>query len=702
MENPSKLANLSWIGHTLFVLFALSLIIYFNFQIIAPWFVGEHAQNIASIEISYIQMAKFWVEGGTLWNPSWYLGYPWHVFYTPLLPAGEVLLHWIFDLSFANAYRVLTGFGYVLAPASLFLFVWQISKSKAGALLAALIYSFAPSTISLLFGEVGADTISGLAESRRFTILVRWGEGPHILALIFLPLFGLFLSRYLEKKKFSDQILAAVFLGLVALTNAIALWAAVLLTLAMFGSELIKLASLGDTIRRFFQVGIFTFGLVAFWYNLPFISTFFREGSGALGNWQALFPWGLIPLIAVFIGIFLVVKKIFAKFEALPFSIFWFLMLFALVYVYYVSGENRLEYVPQVLRLNTEVDMAFSVLVGVVASNLLIKLVSLFSSNLKIAAQALGYGVVIAASLVLLKIGFSQTQYLPEHTIALSIVKPGGLEQTAEYRVANKVGKLVGDSNERAMVPANYGFWLNYFVDTPQLRGALYQSSTHFWPDHIYYQLTNGNDAQISLAWLKIANIGKLIFTGPGSAETYKDYKVPISKFESVLRPIETDGGDIYFNVPIKNDSLAKVVDANTFKNIKKPFNAIDSESIFAYVNWMEQRAEKKLNVQKLSNSQLKISGEVGQGEGVLLQQTYDSGWHIKGAKGIRDWKIDKDSFDFMVLTPRKTGRFEIDLVYSKPVTVYLGYLITLVTILMIIRKLTGFNFKSLYRYSSK
>src|SRR3990167_1460417 len=132
----------------------LAVVAYLNFGIIRYYFEGEFNQNLASIEISYVQMAKFWVEGGTLWQPLWYLGHPWHVFYTPFLPALEVLFHQLFNFSFAHAYRVLTGVGYMLVPVSLYLFVWQITKSKTGAIVSALMYSLAPSLISIIFSEV--------------------------------------------------------------------------------------------------------------------------------------------------------------------------------------------------------------------------------------------------------------------------------------------------------------------------------------------------------------------------------------------------------------------------------------------------------------------------------------------------------------------------------------------------------------------
>ncbi len=655
-----------------------------NFSLIRYFFQGEFSQNIGSIEISYVQMAKFWVSGGTLWQPLWYFGYPWHVFYTPALPFLEVVLNQLGSISFAHAYRVIVAWGYVLAPISLFFFVWQVGKSKSGALVAALFYSVVPSIIGFLFSGVAQDTLSGMAEPRRFAILVRWGEGPHTLALVFVPLFGFFFDRFLEKRRFVDQILACVFLAVVALTNAVALWGAMLLILCFFLAEFTKKTSNIILIfKAFISTGIISFGLIAFWYNKPFIATFFREGGGALSNWTAMFPWGMIVFLLVAGFIIFLINRLTARFIGLSISILWFLMLFSLVYAYYASGDNHIEYAPQVLRLTTEVDMALGILVGVAVSNIylfLIKKEGRLANVNKVVA--LVFAVLVVA--LMIPQAVLMVNKLPVYTKPFSQGLVGDIKKSGEYKVARKLEDLTRGTDERVVAPGNYAFWLNYFVDVPQLRGALYQSSTHFWPDNIYYQLMNGQDAQISLNWLKIANVGKLVYTSAASAEIYKDYKVPQTKFESVLITNSTIDGDVFYDVPLKNNNLAKVVDANTYKSIKKPFNAIDSAPISAYVAWIEEKSDRKLDVKKISASDIKISGEVKGGEAVLVQETFDVGWKVKGNGG---WKVVKDPLDFMVLAPSRSGKFEIDLVYTKPWSVYFGYLITLVTIGFIGRK---------------
>src|SRR3990167_8040512 len=168
---------------------------------------------------------------------------------------------------------------------------------------------------------------------------------------------------------------------------------------------------------------------------------------------------------------------------------------------------------------------------------------------------------------------------------------------------------------------------------------------------------------------------------------------MPVEKFRGMGPEVFAQNGDIYFDIPLANDSLAKVVDAKAFRQIKKPYNAIDSEPILAYVAWLEKKSDKKLTVSKLSNSRYQIKGELTDQEAVLFQQTYDSGWTFRQTQGHKGqgyasgWKIVKDPLDFMVFVPKKPGRVEIELIYRKPLSVYLGYLITLATIGLLIRK---------------
>jgi len=659
-----------------------AVIAYLNFQLIYPQFLGEFTQHLGSIEVSYITMAKFVKEYGLSWQPLWYFGYPMHVFYTPLLPFLEVLSKVIFGWSYSHAYRFLTGTAYVLAPVSLYFFVWYLTKRQIGGLVAAFCYSFLPSAFAFLLTSVRADFLTAELEPRRYTNLVRWGEGPHTFSIFFIPLAALFFLWLLRSGKFKACLLASIFIVLTGLTNAVGLWAVALFCLSLVMGELVGGNRFGEVAKQTAKTVLISVGLAFFWYNPVFLKTFFREGGGTVASFGQYGFWGLLGLAFLTLIFFFLVKLIFGKLTkflpGFPHSLFWLTFLFVIVYVYYASGESRIEIVPQALRLNTEADMAASILFGVLVSGLVGLVFKLKFSGSRIFAWSfyIFFGALLLLPLVLKAQNLAKVT--PEATWSLEATGKK-LEQTAEYQTAVWFEKNTLPGT-RVVAPGNYSFFLNYFVNVPQLRGALYQSSTHFWPDHIYYQLANGEDADISLAWLKIGNISNLVYTTGGSGEMYKDYKVSAEKFDSTLNRIEEKNGDIYYQVPLKNPIPAKVVDLSKISSLSTPYNAIDKKAIFSYLAWMEEKSDRKLDFRQIKNDQYQISGQVGKGEGILVQMTYDPGWQAKLSDGIKV-KIKKDPLGFIVIEPKVSGEQTIILQYSQPWLVIFSWLVTILTI---------------------
>lgn len=665
-----------------------AIIIILNYFLIWPQFHGIHTQHIDSIEISYIQMAKFLSDlaGHASWQPFWYFGFPMYVFYTPLLPFAELILGKLTGIEFATAYRILTGTAYIIGPASLYFFVWRLTKRKIGGMVAAAAYSFLPTIFAAVFNDVKGDYLATILEPRRYTIFIRWGEGPHIFSLVFVPLAGLFYIKSLESGRLRDAVLAAFFLTLIAISNPIGLWAAGLLIFAILLGNLVK----GEALKLITisgKVALITLGFSAFWYNPSFISSFFKEGGGAVNNWLAAGIWGVFVIIGVGFGVFWLTKKVLSKVEGLGTAFWFFAFTFLIVFVYYKSGEARIELVPQALRLNTEVDLALSVILGVVSSASFAFFWTNRFSWLKLFAPVLP-GILLVGILTRYPILASK---LPAPAKSLEAAGKN-VQSLAEFRVAKKLEQLVGNEQTRVVAPGNYGFWLNYFTPIPQLRGALFQSSIHHWPDHIYYQVANGKDAAISLAWLKIGNISHLVYTTGVSAETYKDYKVPTEKFDSVLVRVDEDHGDIYYQVPLKNSIPAKLVSLAGMKNLKVPFNAIDEEPIFSYLSWMEEKSDKKLSFEKINNTTYKISGRVIKGEGILVQDSFHSGWTAKledrgQIPGSNNLKIKKDPLGFMVIIPKSEGEQTIILQHGTVWQVWFGWSVTAATLGIIIWK---------------
>ena len=354
------------IASALGVLVGAVIIGFVNFQIISTWMNGGNGPaNVGSIEVSYVSMARFLGDFGfRSWAPFWYLGFPYHLFYTPFLPYLIFLLNKIISMPLWEGYRFLTGLSYILAPISLFFLGWTLSKRFIGGLLSGILYSVAPTIFYFFDKGVLGDRISAqFFDPRRFTILVRWGEGPHTLSLVFLPLAGVFFARYLRKSRFMDLTLASFFLGLTALSNALGMFAALLLTGSIFfaRSAVVRTKDLFKVLLSLILVLVLALGLISLWYNFSFIKNFFGEGQGTASILIALFPWGWVAIL-LGAGIFhIVFKKVIRDF-GIASSLLWFLILFCVVLTYYKTG---VELLPQALRYNTEADMALSLLIGV-------------------------------------------------------------------------------------------------------------------------------------------------------------------------------------------------------------------------------------------------------------------------------------------------------------------------------------------------
>lgn len=656
-------------------LLAAILLAWLNFQIIQPWFSGNGPLNLGSIEVSYVSMARFLVEfkPHLSFAPYWYFGFPFNVFYTPLLPFLEAIFFQTQNLTYWQAYRLVTGAGFILAPVSLSLLAWYLTKKVLPAFVTGLAYTFLPTIFDFILssGEVAQDSISKvILDPRRLVILARWGEGPHILALVFLPLAGLFFSAVLKKPKPLRMFLTALFISLTAMTNAVALYGLLILLLAIFFSQWVaKPKDISQNLKLSLFTGLLTYGLIAWWYNLPFIKTFFSEGSGVVGNYIAFFPWGYLLFLGVGIGLWWVMKKI--NFQPLTISLVWVLIIFAIVYIYYTSAppefsEQRLEFAPQALRLMTEVDMGLSLFLGCLLAGLTKFLekkhwLVLLVGNLLVLVLAgglVGYGL----------------NYLPYGRQA--VYGSIDLGTTAEAEIAQWLNEKVDQKKgERVFLAGNYAFYLNYFTNIWQLRGALYQAKTHWWPEHIYYQLNHGKSKDIALAWLKISNIRYLVVNTPTSRELFKDFKV-MDKFDD-LKLVWENRGDLVYEVPLLDSAPVKIVNRENWGKLETPKKADDKEPILAYNQALDQSKQGSFEV--INNDTYQLKAKLEPGEAILVQLTYDLGFKAKSNLGRV--KVTKDVLGFILLIPGKAGEQEITLSHGRSFGIWLGYIITLITI---------------------
>ncbi len=665
----------------LLVLASIAAILWVNFQIIGGWFGKNGPADVGSIEVSYVSMARFIVDfgspfTGSSWNPLWYFGFPTHLFYTPLLPFLEVFLHLLNGTPLWAAYRFVTGLGFILAPVSLFFLGWLLSRRVIGGAIAGMLFSVSPTIFYWLNSGVAGDKFSSdFWDPRRFTILVRWGEGPHILSLVFVPLVGVCFARYLETKKFYWLLLAAICLGLAGLTNAIGLFASILIIVVMsFVKYAQQPASRNTTMRAGFFTGVLAFGLISFWYNLSFILNFFAEGGGTGKMLVELFPWGWIAGIFAIIFVYFIFNKVIRHF-GLAVSLLWFAIFFTVVYVYY--STETIELLPQALRYNVEVDMSLSLLLGVGFAGI----VDLLAKR----ARVLGYAVQGIGFLCILGfVGYIQPFIPTAYKAASNVVD---IKKTGEYEIATWLDAHVETQiGTRVFVPGNYGFYLNYFTNLWQHRGALFQAAIHSWPEHMHYQMATGKNAEIAHAWLVIANAKFVVVS---AREMYHEIKYP-ERFRN-YEVVYDQNGDIIYEVPLKRSSVAKPVNLAQLARLTTPEKGDDKKALLAYADWVENSSVKTTHFTIVNNDTYKIEGTVGEGEGILVQMAADSGWRAKDNLTGKGINIKTDPMDFMVLTPQVPlsgigdGPVDITLTHGKSLDEWVGYLVSLGTVVFVV-----------------
>ena len=661
-------------------IFISILIIFFaNVALVWPLFLGGYTREMGSIESVFIADARFIFENfpHLSWNSLWYAGFPFHLFYTPVLPFLMVLAHALYSVvEIFYWYRIFIGLFYALTPVSFYFLVRFLTGKNLVGFLAAIIYSFLPST-GYLMPQVGnLAAIYGRAPWRLLTLIL-FGEGGHIVGIFFLPLALIFFIKAIRDASLKNVFLASLFTGLVALTNLIALIGfAVMLAIVL----LVEFLD-GDWLRKIGRAGIislFSFGLVAFWYNFSFIKASFSIGTGGVGGsvgdaYLRAFP--AIFLLAPLFFIFAIIgkKKIF---KPILIALGWILIFFLSAYFWF---EGRTMLLPQPNRYLPEMDMGTALLFswGIC---LLVE---------RILQQKLSRFRPILYILIILLLFYLPFRYIRQ---AWDLTLPHqDVSQTSEYKIASWFED--NTQEERVYASGTSAFWLNTFVDVPQIRGGN-DGVANPWMLHAIYQINTGENApegqegEVAVWWLRALNVSYLVVNLPSSREVFHDFRNP-EKFSQVFGMEEKTrlDGDVIYKVPLKKPSLAQVVNKVDFTNLKVLKNAVDVKNLENYVNYIDPPSPppgaglRRGTVEFFWTGigRAKVKADVKENEGIAVQITYDPGWRAYLDK--RQISVKNDVIGFMFLDPKTTGEVEIDLAYGRTWDVWLGYFLTILSL---------------------
>lgn len=637
------------------------LIVGINAVLVYSYFFQSAPGWVESIEVSFITIARWWAQNfpHVFWNPYWYAGFPMRFSYVPVVPISTAVLGSLIG-DFGRAYHLLAGLAYALVPVSLFFFIRYLTKNSWAAFIGSLVFSLLPSQGNMFTGVREVQRLIGGKDFSlwRMAVMIFYGEGPHTIAQVFLPLAGLFYTRALKEKKYSDALCSSVFIALVALSNPIGLWATGILLGSISLVFLIWGKSGVFVLKQGLIIAILAYLFSSFWYTPGFIKAdLMVEGGGLLSGVFAYFPWGVLGALFL-LGLVLALMRKFIQSSLTAVAVLWFAFTAFIVWVFYQYG---IEFAPQARRYIPELDMARAALVAILVARMGQHLEKRLSKFLTLSFYLGAIILTLLSTTRVWRTSWRFTSFVNKEDSAIALEK-------MNHWLAEHV-----NPDERVFVSSNYTFWLNFVTDIWQLRGGHWQASIHPWQTHAGYQITNGEDGEASLYWLKAFAIDWLVVSKFQSPVHYADYLHP-EKFKDLLSEfyLVVDPTEVVYKVPLVH-GMAGPVSLSEGQRLKQPANGADKTALAAYVNWLEEDSSI-LSFRRLHNDRYEVKGEIGEGKGVRVAMAFDRGFRAKDDQGGR-LKVSRDPLGFLIIEPSKPGPFRIILSYGPTLDFYFGWL---------------------------
>jgi hypothetical protein len=610
-----------------------------NFAICRRLFSIEYGEHMRSIEGAFFALARYlqtnWHD--ISWWPFWFGGMPFENTYQPALHVAVAAFSQALRISPALAYHQVTAAIYCLGALTLYALSYRLSGSLKTSFCIGLLWSLAsPST--WVAARIRIDA-GGISDARRLQSMVMYGDGPHVAALMLIPLAIVGLLYALRRRSAASYSLAACLLAIVPLTNwpgAIVLAAAVIALGLSQSTRRVWLTILGT--------GMFAYCLACPWLPPSALQLIVANAQESGPNFGfSSHHW--LYLLAVFVCAW-ILKKTLNRIGAPPhlaFSIFFFLFMATPPLALEWFGLNLL---PQPFRFFLAMEMGFLLTAGFAAQLLLHR-----------------FPALRRPAIALLIVGCT-CQFFTYRWHARLLLRKFDIQQTSEWKTAQWLATNMPTG--RVMVPGSVSFWLNAFADTPQLTGCCQQGSLDRTIAIAQYVIqsddsTAGKEFETSVQWLKVFGVQAIGVAGPGSSEFYKAIR-KWDKFEGRLPVLWRDGDDVVYQIPQRTNSLAHVIHAGDQVS-RTPVNGIDLEPLSAYLRALDDASLPEAGFQWTTHHSAKINAILRAGDYVSVQIPMHPGWHAT-AKGTAI-PITQDGLGLILMKPSTSGPMEISMSFD-------------------------------------
>ena len=612
-----------------------------NAYICQELFSAEFIRQMGSTAGAFIAISRWamrhWHD--LSWYPLWFTGMPFFGIYQPGMHLSVAWIATVFQLTPQHAYHLVNALVYCLQPVTLFWLCHRSTGSRGCALGAGLAYSLI--SPSAFLTNVVRHEIGGPWFARRYQTVVYYGEGPHNLVLLLIPLAILFLHKSAAERNRWYFPLACLTLAAIVLTN----WPGTVGLGMAVGAY--ALAQLGGKVKWAAIPASFLIAYLVACRWIPPAAIFpvlenAQRSDGTSFNQIHLFY--LVAGAAVLGGMHIFFQRLGID-RWLRFFLYFTFISGLVTLVKFWTGVNLL---PQGHRFLLEMELAMVGAMALLGHMAFVRLPS-------------GGRVTAVASLTLLALLqlHNYRQYAHAQTL------PADIETTPEYRISKWLEAHMGGA--RVFVPGSVSIWMNAFTDVPQLTGCCDQGVPSFSHRLAYYTLYSAQNAgdryvPTALLWLKAYGAQAIAVVGPNSQEFFRPYAHP-EAFREALPELWREGEDVIYQVPTRSRSLAHVLEPDALVS-REPANGLDVSALEHYVTALELPTPEPAGFEWINPHQARVRSQVRKGQVVSVQTSYHPLWRAT-VKGLRQ-PTHADALGLMVIEPACDGACSIDLVFDR------------------------------------
>lgn len=641
----------------------LFLIAALTAAMIWPIFKTKYYENWMTIDSTFIADGRFLSENlpHPGWQPLWYGGTRFDYVYPPAIRYGTALISKWTGFVPAKAYHVYTGVFYALGIAFIYLLARLGSRSRlygwVTALAAAVV---SPSLLFML--HIRADVYPAFPQ--RLSVLVRYGEGPHMTAFAILPLALALAWKGIRAGNTRWLAGSAIACAAVVSNNfygatSLALWFPVLCWSVFTETRDWKIW------LRAAAIAALAYGLCALWLSPSFLRITSRN-LAIVSQKGSLWSLQLASAVAV---AYLVISWILARRGATAWTVFVigvaaFCSLNTLGQYYFnfrVAGEPE--------RLIPELDLALIFLCALA----LLTLWQRFPDRLpRAAVAAFALAAVLYPGAYYLTKPWRHLQRTAEYKHLLEF-------QIADWVAAHRPGT-------RSQVTGTVRFWWNVWTNNAQIGGGSEQGITNIKVMEMFWRLVLGADAKTDILWLKTYGVDNLVVNDKTSKLPLCDFEHP-HKFKGALPVLwEDNQGNWIYDVPRKDRSLARVVDAAAYAKSRFPTWPDDIEALQQYVDTLENPATPPAQTSWQRPDTLTINATTAEGQALAVQVAFDPSWRAR--EGDREYKVSEDAYG-QVRIDLPAGQHKLVLQFDTPLENTIGRGVSVLTLILVAGLLT-------------